>query len=288
MKLNSFTLQVFKPKQTLDFYTKILGLHLLNEFSEDDSIYYNLGFTNKDFYIQLRFTPSLSKVSYQLDAADNYWKYSLFVDDIQKQHQEIGNKNHKIGAPFQFGNIGYLAHTADIENHQIEYIQKTFKQNTPKQIEDNKTTLGLLTIRTKDPLKSIRFYEDILDLKLFVRMYVDRGNGFTLYFLGHKDLKAPSSNIDATENREWMYQQSHLFIEIQHYWNSEYDTDFSLKSTRNNGLKSINFSGNLDVLKERLTKNNILFHQEEDRIRFETIDRHVVMLKTTYNNVYNS
>ncbi|WP_290672028.1 hypothetical protein [Kordia sp.] len=62
----------------------------------------------------------------------------------------------------------------------------------------------MFTIRTKDPLKIIAFYENILDLKLFVRMYVDRGIGFTLYFLGDKNLQAPNPDIDALENIEWM------------------------------------------------------------------------------------
>ena len=66
-----------------------------------------------------------------------------------------------------------------------------------------------------------------MDLKLLVRMYVKRGAGFTLYFLGDKKLQPPNPDIDAIENREWMYQQSHLFIEIQHYWSSEFDDEFS-------------------------------------------------------------
>jgi len=110
---------------------------------------------------------------------------------------------------------------------------------------------------------------------------VTRGNGFTLYFLGDKSFDVPNQDIDAIENREWMYQQNHLFIEIQHYWNSEYDTNFSLKPTPNNGLKSINFSGNLDVLKERLIAKNISFRQENDKISFETIDKHLATIENS-------
>lgn len=278
MNLQSFTLQIFDPEVTISYYTKVLGLRLLNEFSENDATYYNLCFENTQIHIQLKHTPSLKKIDYQQVATDNYWKYSLFVDNIQKIYKELEGQNYVINEPYQFGDIGYLAHTTDPENHQIEFIQKTFKQNTPTTIIGKENTaLGLLTIRSKDPIKSIRFYEDILELSLFVRMYVNRKNGFTLYFLGSKNLKAPNPDMDAIENREWMYQQEHLFIEIQHYWNSEYDNDFVLNASQNNGLQSINFKGNLERLKERLKKNHISYQEEKDKVIFKTIDDHTII-----------
>ncbi|MGB0870598.1 MAG: VOC family protein [Flavobacteriales bacterium] len=283
MKLQSFTLQIFEPEQTLSFYTQVLGFKQVNEFTENNVTYYNLCFKNTDFHIQLKYSPLLEKAHYKEAPTDNYWKYSLFVDDIQKAYQHFSHHNMTIGEPFQFGDIGYLAHTKDVENHQIEYIQKTFKQNAPITTNES-TALGLLTIRTKDPIKIIKFYEDILDLKLFVRMYVNRGRGFTLYFLGNKNLEAPTPDIDAIENREWMYQQSHLFIEIQHFWNSEYDLDFDLNNNKTNGLQSINFYGDIAVIKERLQTYNITFQEAKGNITFETIDKHVISIKAANNN----
>lgn len=90
-------------------------------------------------------------------------------------------------------------------------------------------------------------------------------------------MKAPSPDIDAIENREWMYQQEHLFIEIQHYWNSEHDSDFILNTSQENGLQSINFKGDLESLEERLKKNRIPFHQEKDKVIFKTIDNHTII-----------
>lgn len=278
MKLQSFTLQIFEPEQTLAFYINVLGFSLFNEIVINDSTYYNLGFKNTRFYIQLKYTPQLEKTIYQEIATHNYWKYSLFIDDIQKAYRNLQDHNYFIGEPYQFGDIGYLSHTEDTEQHKIEYIQKTFQQNTPVQTEET-TALGLLTIRTKDSVKIIKFYEDILSMKLFVRMYVDRGRGFTLYFLGDKELEAPNPDIDAIENREWMYQQSHLFIEIQHYWNSEQDDNFTLESTDKNGLQTINFSGNLNTLKQRLSNNNILFEENNNSIAFKTIDSYTILVK---------
>ncbi len=284
MQLQSFTLQIFEPEKTLSFYINVLGFKLVNEISENGSIYYDLCFENTNLYLQLKHNPTLDKVAYQQEPTDNYWKYSIFVDDIQRVYKALQKQKHVVGKPYQFEDIGYLAHTTDLENHQIEFIQSTFEKNTPKTKPDTSypllenPKLGLITIRTKDPIKSIGFFEDILDLKLLVRMYVKRGNGFTLYFLGDRNLNVPNKDIDAVENREWMYQQSHWFIEIQHYWGSEYNDDFALKSTFNNGLKRINFSGDLGVLKDRLVINNIPFRQENDKIIFETVDKHEITL----------
>lgn len=277
MKLQSFTLQIFDPQKTIAFYTKVLGFSLIRELTQDGLIYYDLGFQNPDFYLRLQYNPLADKAIYQEKMTDNYWKYSLFVDDIQEAYQNVLADNFSIGAPFQFGDIGNLAHTADTEQHKIEYIQKTFEQNGRLATKEQ-TALGLITIRTKDPVKILKFYEEILDMKLFVRMYVNRGNGFTLYFLGAKDLEAPNPDIDAIENREWMYQQSHLFIEIQHFWGSEQDHNFNLEPTEETGLQSINFSGDLAMLKERLSSQNISYQEEKNGISFKTLDDHTIVV----------
>ncbi|WP_299108664.1 VOC family protein [uncultured Tenacibaculum sp.] len=277
MKLQSFTLQIFDPQKTIAFYTEVLGFSLIREVTVNGLIYYELGFQNPDFYLRLQYNPVADKALYQEKMTDNYWKYSLFVDDIQEAYQNVLAHNFSIGVPFQFGDIGYLAHTADTEQHKIEYIQKTFEQNGTLATKEQ-TALGLITIRTKDPVKILKFYEEVLDMKLFVRMYVNRGNGFTLYFLGAKDLEAPNPNIDAIENREWMYQQRHLFIEIQHFWGSEQDDNFNLEATQETGLQSINFSGDLAMLKERLSSQNISYQEEKNGISFKTLDDHIILV----------
>ncbi len=272
MQLHSFTLQITEAQETLAFYTDVLGFTLFDTLSTTNATIYKLGFEHTGSYLLL--AESTSTEPYQEVASDSYWKYSIFVNDIEKNYQEIRQKGYEIGQPYQFGDIGYLSHTKDSENHVVEFIQKSFQQNkildTPQ-----KNVLGLLTLRTKDPLKIIRFYEDIFELKLFVRMYVNRGKGFSLFFLGSKNLKAPSPDIDAIENRKWMYQQNHLFIEIQHYWNSEYDEEFEL-TTPKNGLQKVNFIGDLTSLKQRLIDHQIEFQEVENSISIETIDRYSI------------
>jgi len=109
MKLQSFTLQILEPERTLQFYKNVLGFKLLNEFSMNDSTYYNFYFENTNFYIQLKYTPSLRKIEYKQKPIDNYWKYSIFVNDIQKVYNALQDENYSVNTPFQFADIVYLA-----------------------------------------------------------------------------------------------------------------------------------------------------------------------------------
>ncbi|TPN85181.1 VOC family protein [Aquimarina algicola] len=282
MKLKSFRLKINNPT-TIEFYTKVLGMQLQNTFDLPKGVLYILYFENQNYTLELFLEKEENTNPYLQKADDNYWKYSLFVYDIQRVYHKIKEHNIPIGEPYQFGDVGYLSHTQDTEHHQIEFIQKTFKQNTiqtaPKEnfpLLEN-PTMGLLTIRTKDPVKSVRFYEDLFDMKLLVRMQVERGRGFTLYFLGNKELTPPSQDIDAIENREWMYQQNHLFIEIQYYWGSEHDHTFALHSNPL-GFASLTFVGDVSVIKNKLQQSNISFSDHQDgsetknQIHFSSID----------------
>lgn len=224
---------------------------------------------------------------YQEKRTDNYWKYSLFVDDIQRVYHNLQDKNHVVGEAYQFGNIGYLSHTKDPENHQIEFIQKTFEKDTPVTENDSRYPLlespvmGLITIRSVDPLRSIRFYEAFFEMKLYVRMYVDRGSGFTLYFLGRKGLNPPNPDMDAIENRTWMYQQNEPFIEIQYYWGSEYATDFVLETDTPLGFRGMVFKSNaMAQFKERFLKSNIPIEtSSEGTIKITSPDGHTITIE---------
>ena len=265
MKLTHLQLGIQYPEKTIAFYVEVLGMLHIDTIVEPELTTYVLQFKARGLKLELLHEKHAHGIGiYQEKRLDNYWKFSLFVSDIERIYGIMHNKRYTIGEAYQFRNIGYLSHTKDPENHQIEFIQKTFKFKGSS-IAPNSTypllecpEFGLITIRSKDPLKSIRFYESIFEMKLYVRMYVDRGNGFTLYFLGKKELQVPNLDIDAIENREWMYQQKEIFIEIQHYWGSEYDKNFALGNTEPLGFRAMVFHiSSLRTLKEKLEKAHI-------------------------------
>lgn len=275
MQLTGFQLSIRYPEKTLAFYTETLGMRLCKTEDNDTHVVYTLCFENASQQLQLVHEKDKNLAPYALSPQDSYWKFSIFVDDIQQVYQRLMAQGHSVSEPYQFGDIGYLAHTLDSENHQIEFIQKSF-QGKPI-VNNNTPVLGLLTLRTADPMKSIRLFETVLDMKLLVRMHVERGSGFSLYFLGDKNLTPPSSDMDALENREWMYQQQHLFIELQHYWGSEHNPDFALQSTPDQGLQQMNVSGDLPTLSSRLAHHDVVFAEIAEHIEFTTIDKQKIV-----------
>lgn len=254
IRLAQFILGTQQPQEALNFYTNELGMQLISTRQNQQQIVYELAFgentSTASLILQYQKEKSTS-ITYQQQPNDDYWKYSLFVNDIKRVYQILKSKEHPTKEAYQFGEIGYLMHTQDAENYQIEFIQKTFEQHgVQNRQEDNKLPLleqpemGLITLRTKDPVKTIHFYEQFLGMQLMVRMYVERGNGFTLYFLADKSLQPPNADIDAIENREWMYQQKATFIELQHYWGSEHQPGFELQNKANSvqGFKGLRFA----------------------------------------------
>ncbi len=261
MKLSSLILGIKSPQESIAYYTSQLGMELADSFHQDNISRYILRFPNSEHSASLELHHNKdhnnSDEIYNQASQDSYWKYSLFVDNIQQVHQSL-DAQYLSGEPYQFGDIGYLLHTKDSDNYQIEYIQKYFKQNTKATSKEEQFPLkeapvfGLITLRTKDPLRSIRYYEYFFGLKFMVRMYVDRGNGFTLYFLGPNHLEVPNIvNPDAIENREWMYQQKETFIELQYYWGTEQQPDYTFDNRSN---KVFGFKG---VVFDTLDLNNI-------------------------------
>lgn len=301
MKLSSLLLSIKNEEETLAYYISHLGMKLENSIHTEHESRYILRFPNHKNPVSLELRKYKEKVNldevYEHSPEDNYWKYSLFVDDIQSVYTVIEDK-YLSGKPYQFGDIGYLLHTKDPNMYQIEYIQKHFKQNTVPTLKIDTFPLkeipvfGLITLRTKDPIKSIKFYETFSDLKFKIRMYVDRGNGtgFTLYFLGSDHLDPPNiSDPDAIENREWMYQQKETFIELQYYWNTEYPSNFSFNDQTNNklGFKGIVFeTKDLDKKQAQLHQSGFSVKKSFDDIdqravlKIESPDKHPIFIKS--------
>ena len=298
MRLKALQLKTQDPEKAVDFYLNILGMQLVQTYQSDKTLINVLQFSKSTTtQLELHFDKQQQhfKSKYQQESHDVYWKYSLFVDNIQQVYSTLNGQIKEINEPFQFGNIGYLMHTKDIENYQIEFIQKTFKQSTSLPIKANKTfplyelpVMGLITLRTKDPVKSIHFYETFFGMKLLVRMYVDRNNGFTLYFLGDNGLIAPNPDIDAIENREWMYQQNSAFIELQYYWNSEHQEEFELQTKEEEpiGFKGVKFeTKDLEKVKSDLLEKNISFRsnvnviQSRNEIQIMSPDKYPIIIQ---------
>ncbi|KAI9313344.1 lactoylglutathione lyase [Dichotomocladium elegans] len=76
-------------------------------------------------------------------------------------------------------------------------------------------------IRVKDPIASIKFYTEVLGMKLITKSDNPSGK-FTLYFLAYVD-KVPESD---EEKRKLAFSIPGV-LELTHNWGTENDADFS-------------------------------------------------------------
>ena len=300
MKLASLVLGIDNPKESLNYYVNHLGMVLIDSSAIDNGKSYQLRFPNSPNSAALELVyehkENWPEEQYEEHRSDNYWKYSLFVNDLERISKALASQ-YQTGEPYQFREIGYLLHTIDNANYKIEYIQKHFKANTtPTPSEEayplkESPVFGLITLRTKDPLKTIKFFENNFSLKFIERMYVPKedNKGFTLYFLGPKHLDIPNlADPDAIENREWMYQQKETFIELQHYWGTEVQSDYHLvdKSDQRFGLKRIVFEcDNLEKTIEGFKSAKLQFKEVLDgtakvkHLRLSSPDGHNIVVR---------
>ncbi|ORY92071.1 lactoylglutathione lyase [Syncephalastrum racemosum] len=76
-------------------------------------------------------------------------------------------------------------------------------------------------VRVKDPQASIKFYQDVLGMKLITKNDVESGK-FTLYFLAYVD-SVPESE---EEKRRLCFSMPGV-LELTHNWGTEKDADFA-------------------------------------------------------------
>ncbi len=152
---------------------------------------------------------------------DGYWKIGITLADVDLARESLVSQGIEVSVPRQFHDIGYLCHLSDPDGFQIELLQHRFAEShepLPRQAGyalGGPATFGQVTLRVRDPDASLRFYRDLLGLRLLSRQTV-APHRFTLYFLAATDECPPHDDLDAVRNREWLWQRPYTTLELQH------------------------------------------------------------------------
>ena len=174
---------------------------------------------------------------YQHDDGDLYWKTGITLPDVDNACERLRHHGIEVTDPHQFRDIGYLCHLADPDGYVIELLQHKFAENHTPTVADPALalgappTLGQITIRVTDIERSLAFYRGFLGMDLLSRQVVEPSE-FTLYFLAFTDEAQPRSDLDAVENREWLWQRPYTTIELQHVWGRD-DGSFRYRTDEN-------------------------------------------------------
>ncbi|MGI9437215.1 MAG: VOC family protein, partial [Geminicoccaceae bacterium] len=153
---------------------------------------------------------------------DRYWKIGITLPNIDIAHDQLSRAGVAVSDPVQFGDIGYMCHLNDPEDFPIELLQHRFlghrrdRDGNPDMPLGGGARLGQITLRVTDLPGAIAFYRDRLGMKLLSVQPVPDFD-FVLYFLAFTDENPPVTDLEAVENREWLWQRPYTTLELQHF-----------------------------------------------------------------------
>ncbi len=248
-------LQISDPDRSLAFYRTALGMRLISQSgtaSDSNVDCYLLAFVESPNQTPARdqavlelwhdkSTPAQS--GYDHSRSDLYWKIGVTLPDIDLACERLRAIGVEVSSPRQFRDIGYLCHLSDPDGYQIELLQWTFEGSKklytalPDQPLGQPSTLAHITLRTTDIDACLSFYSDVLGMRQLSRQPVEPF-GFTLYFLAYTDETPPNADLEAVENREWLWQRPYGVLELQHLHGPE-----APQSLRNHDADALGFRG---------------------------------------------
>jgi catechol 2,3-dioxygenase-like lactoylglutathione lyase family enzyme len=250
MRINACHLTVADPVGLSTFYRDYLGMRV---FPRGDGVRIGYGEdprTGTWLELSARASDNGEKHGlkpYTHDQSDIYWKIGLTLADVDGAVARLRSEGIQVSEPRQFRDIGYLGHLSDPEGFQIELLQHDFEDRKTEATPDSAfplggpASLGQITLRANSIGEYLRFYRDGLGMRLLSVQPVTP-MGFTLYFLAFTDEQPPNPDIEAVENRSWLWRRPYTQLEIQHLHNPT-ATGLALPNTGELGFAGLTLSG---------------------------------------------
>lgn len=223
LSLHGVALNVRSPESLATFYRSRLGMDVVRTASE-----YRVFYAGRGGYVALR--QSSSERTYLHSRDDRYWKIGITAPNLHLARQKLMSQGVEVSEPRQFRDIGYLCHVVDPEGYQIELLQHTFEGQPLTDPGDADLPLGggaaiaHITLRTADIAADLQHCQQELGMKLLSVQPVPQ-NGFDLYFLAFTNESPPDPDLQAVENRPWLWQRQYPVLEFQH-WHQASTTSF--------------------------------------------------------------
>lgn len=215
----------------VEFYTQKFGMKFLGDLqTAAGDKYFYLGFADgpgvlwhpNKTYLELRCGNSTENPApLRSSRNETYWKIGITTPDVNEAASRLRKAGERVGEGSQFLDIGFLTHLSDPEEFGIELLQHDFERNFVRGTPSSDlplgfpATFGQITLRISDADASLAFYRDTLGMKLLSRQSVSQ-YGFVLYFLAWTEEEAPNPDVNALENREWLWKRPYTTLELQH------------------------------------------------------------------------
>jgi len=265
LQITQHTLRISDPEVSLPFYQAKFGMTLLTERVHGAATHFYLGFVEPGkptareepnlaqwqelSFLELVYDPERKPpdIRKQPDSSEGYWKIAISVADVDVARNRLVSNGVEVDTPRQIPDIAYLCHCNDPDDYCIELIQHDFLHNH-KPVPENsayplgtRPTFSLITYRVKNADISVKFYSEVLGMRLLSRQAVE-SRGFTLYFLAFTEEKPPNADIENVDNREWLWKRPYTMVELQHIWGTENEHDFAYRVGSETGFESVSFA----------------------------------------------
>ncbi len=216
MKIARNHLTVQNATELATFYCDLLGMRDLG--SNEGSAY---GYASRQCLLEFH---EKSVTPYVSTREDLYWKIGITVQDLDHAVAYLRERNWPVSTPHQFRDIGYLCHLQDPQGFNVELLQQGFQgAHRPAPAGHPigaQATLAHITLRVTDLAAARSYCEDDLGMRLMsVQPVIEYG--FCLYFYGWSDEPLPHADLEAVENREWLWARPYTLLELQHLETAE-------------------------------------------------------------------
>ncbi len=211
MTIARHCLRVQNAAELVEFYTNVLGMR---DFGTPAAPL--LGYDADQCLLELR-ESAVEPIEAQRD--DFYWKIGITLRDLDRAMAHLQHCGLNIPPAYQFGDIGYMTHLQDPQGFPIEFLQQGFEGSALPTPEGHavgaQATLAHITVRVTDLETAKSHCEDDLGMRLMSVQPI-HGRGFCLYFYGWSDEALPNADLEAVENREWLWARPYALLELQH------------------------------------------------------------------------
>jgi lactoylglutathione lyase len=204
-KLNHTMLRVKDPQRSIDFY-KFLGLTQINKIAQPEAKFdlYFLAFdgpsscspqhhwTDREGVLELTHNygtendPDFKVANGNEEPGKGFGHIAISVDNIQAACQRLEDAGYPFQKKLADGKMHNIAFVKDPDSYWVEIIPQNplGKTEGVKETDTQSYRFNHSMIRVKDKDVSLKFYQEVMGMKL-IRTLENKSANFNLYFLGY-------------------------------------------------------------------------------------------------------
>lgn len=148
------------------------------------------------------------------------------------------------------GRMKGLAFALDPDGYWIEVVKRTTHTSASASTIESKYTFAQTMKRIKDPVKSLRFYRDVLGMTLIKEAHMGVGEdwGFSLYFLA----SVPEGTVIPSDRNAFIDGMFGPVLELTHNHGTEHKPEFKYHNGNDQEENQLRGFGHIGFLVENL------------------------------------